>query len=1017
MAPRQSGLGDRGRAQVRRNFDEVGRKPDFAYDTAIRRPEYDPYNPTPGVNSPGIFSPDELDEVLGRVRGYTKHGVDLDTAIDFSLRELGAPMQPGVTPELMRAAVIEKMSDAELAASYPPDWRKGPGAPRPEPTSPRGGGPRGLADARAAADPAIQSDAEAARIRARVLRLRDAPEADLIPGQTADDAARLADRARSAEAAKFGRPAPASTESWADRVINQSGKPVPESAPPLPRPTSATSPLAQRAQDATSGASLSAPGQFDSPEAIDAEMSPRTAGAVDRATTPRTPAAQARAAGTTYEGPGTPPPYRPPGTDPTKGGREAAAAARESRLRGTPEMSEAEIKSLQARSSGVRGGPVDDSVDALYERRNVPGTLRPGAMLTDEIASMGDDIQSLFRQWVIDPNLDVGKLPAAQRTALTELQARVLSLTPANSSVAEFTDAVNAVGQRTFGGASWNPVTPRFDTMTQQQVYDLYKPNPDYNPGGAQSIRVGAENMDDVAALNQAASQRTAAASAIGKPASFAETLAGWDAGTPPAYAGTPPPYYNPGTPPPFAGTPPPFVGTPPPYAGTPPPFAGIPPAYNPATATPSPAAAAAAFDPGTPPPYFNPGTPPPYTPGPPRPVINAPAPAAGGALGGAGSGALGGAPAAPAAPGAGAGAGAGAAAGGGANLPPLPGFNPTSASGTPPTPPTPPPTTAGGRVASLFGGGGGLKGNIGTTLKNFGVPLAVGAAATAGGHALGDRLLEGQRDDAGWGRADWGQLASGVGDAAMPMAGLAPIAAAAMGAGPVGWTALGIGALGAGAWGLGKALLTDDTSLDRKDSLLADPTLAPEDRDFFSGAYDRAKAGGATDEQALASVSQQMDQYAQAERDRRIQEAEQMRYQVTPSQLMTLQTLQMKDMNDLTDQQRLANAAYMSEAQRFAGQPGTNPNIANLALLNANMFSSHAANQAIAYRQAYQMAPLRAMFQSQLDQANRINNSVSSRTASAYAQQLAGLSQQGQSGQPDLASLLGGQQQAPAYG
>ena len=142
------------------------------------------------------------------------------------------------------------------------------------------------------------------------------------------------------------------------------------------------------------------------------------------------------------------------------------------------------------------------------------------------------------------------------------------------------------------------------------------------------------------------------------------------------------------------------------------------------------------------------------------------------------------------------------------------------------------------------------------------------------------------------------------------------------------------------------------------------------------------------------------------------------MRYQVTPSQLMTLQTLQMKDMNDLTDQQRLANAAYMQEAQRFAGMPGTNPALASLALQNANMFAAHAANQAVAYRQAYQMAPLRDMFQANLDAANRVQNSVASRTASAYAQQLSGLGGGNAAGQADLASLLAQQQQAaPAYG
>lgn len=959
MAPRQSGLGDRGRAQVRSNFADIGR--------------------TPGKDNPDLYLrrphvADMLDEFKSLVNGS---GMSPDEAF-LTLQE----KYPLNAPDDF-AALRTYIND--IGAEGDPVGR-----------------PRTFTDARRAADPAIQSDAEAARIKNRVVRLRDTPEADLIPGQTADDAARLADRARAQHASTFGKPSSAPAESWTDRVMNQSGKPVPDAPPPMPRPAPASSPLAARARDLTSGAELVGPGELDDPLTMSSDGPAGTGG-------PRTPAREAQLAGRTYEGPGTPPPYRPEGTDPTKGGRAAADAARKARLNGEPDLPtvEAEGSRAQARvARELRGGPVEDTVDALYERRNVPGTLRPGAVGTDELAGMGDDLQNIFRQWVVDPSLDTGKLPAAQRAALTELQARTLSLTPANASLAEFTDAVNAVGSRTFGGASWNPVTPRYDTLSQTQLHELYRPRPEYNPGGPRSIRANAVNVDDVAMLDRMAAERTTQAAALGKPASFAEVLSGWDAGTPPHYAGTPPPYFNPGTPPPYAGTPPPYAGTPPPY---------------------SPPAAAAAFDAGTPPPYYNPGTPPPYSPpvaqlgtpatpassvpaaavpGPPRANLNVPAPSAQ-------PGPLGTPPASlPAAPeitpaveqavarprgmagvkalfGRGA-AGEGAAAAEGA--------------------------AANAGKAGLFGASKGL---LGGAVKSFGVPLAVGAAASAGGHALGERLTAGQTDTSRpFEQADVGQFFSGVGDAALPMAGIAPLAAAALGAGPIGWTALGIGALGAGAYGLGKAIWGGGTGTDAKNDLLSDPTISADDRSYFEGVYDRALAAGASEDEALAATSQQMDQYLASERERRRQEAEQMRYQVTPSQLMTLQTLQMKDMNDLTDQQRLANAAYMQEAQRFAGMPGTNPALASLALQNANMFNAHAANQAIAYRQAYQMAPLRDMFQTQLDSANRVQNSVASRTASAYAQQLSGLGGGGASSQPDLAALLAQQQQAaPAYG
>lgn len=1032
MAPK-SGLGDAGRERARANFKDIGR---------TRTPG------TPAPEAPLAELGKRFTDATGNI--YREVILPDGTIVDV-------PISHGMTERAIYQTAFEMADRGDV---------------RPFPEADPVGRPRTFKDARAAADPAIQSDAEAARVtrtlqrrtRGSYVRPGEAGptmpmEANsLIPGQAADDAARLAEYSRTQRGPKLGGTVSDAPRSWAERVIDQSGKPVPDAPPPMPRPSAASSPLAARAQDFASGAPAVGPGELDDPLTMTGDGPTGTGG-------PRTPARQAQLEGRPYEGPGRPPPYRPEGADPTKGGRAAAEAARKARLNGEPDLPtvEAEGSRAQARvAREVRGGPVEDTVDALYENRKVPGTLRAGQVATDDILGLGDDIQNVFRQWVIDPNLDTKNLTSAQRAALTELQARTLSLTPANASIAEFTDAVNAVGQRTFGGANWNPVTPRFDTLTQDQVYELYRPRPEYNPAGPRSIRATASNVDDVAMLDRMAADRAAQAASLGKPTSFAEVLSSWDAGTPPPtstyWSGAkPPPFFNPGTPPPFAGTPPPYAGTPPPYAGTPPPYApaaaafdaGTPPPYfNPGTPPPytgaPPSVAPAAFNPGTPPPY--PGTPPPYVPGPPRAMPSAPAPAAPSSLAGGGSGGIGGPPSAPPA--------AGAAPG---SPPPMPGFNPGGSAGTPP-PYTPgssfadevvsgaastarrPRGMAG--IKSLFGRGGaeaageaagageagagrlggllsGGKGMLGSAVKSFGVPLAVGAAASAGGHALGERLMAGENDRPGWDNADWGQFASGVGDAALPMAGLAPLAAAALGAGPAGWAALGIGALGAGAYGLGKAIWGGGTATDKRDEILSDPTLNAEDRSYFEGLYDRAVASGLPEDQALASMSQQIDQYMEAERARRAQEADQMRYQVTPSQLMTLQTLQMQDMNRLTDQQRLANAAYQAEAQRFAGMPGTNPNLASLALQNANMFAAHAANQAVAYRQAYQFAPMLDMFNAQLDQANRVNGSVASRTASAYAQQLSGLGTGGGGGggQPDLAALLAQQQQAAPAG
>lgn len=285
MAPRQSGLGDRGRAQVRSNFADIGR--------------------TPGKDNPDLYLrrphvADMLDEFKSLVNGS---GMSPDEAF-LTLQE----KYPLNAPDDF-AALRTYIND--IGAEGDPVGR-----------------PRTFTDARRAADPAIQSDAEAARIKNRVVRLRDTPEADLIPGQTADDAARLADRARTQHASTFGKPSSAPAESWTDRVMGQSGKPVPDAPPPMPRPAPASSPLAARARDLTSGAELVGPGELDDPLTMSNDGPTGTGG-------PRTPAREAQLAGRTYEGPGTPPPYRPEGTDPTKGGRAAADAARKARLNGS----------------------------------------------------------------------------------------------------------------------------------------------------------------------------------------------------------------------------------------------------------------------------------------------------------------------------------------------------------------------------------------------------------------------------------------------------------------------------------------------------------------------------------------------------------------------------------------------------------------------------------------------------------------------------------------------------------
>lgn len=362
-----------------------------------------------------------------------------------------------------------------------------------------------------------------------------------------------------------------------------------------------------------------------------------------------------------------------------------------------------------------------------------------------------------------------------------------------------------------------------------------------------------------------------------------------------------------------------------------------------------------------------------------PRLALPAAAPSVSSGLGGTGAGVGAAAtPAAAAAGGAG-GVGGGGLAGGGF----APGF------GSMPTPPTPGPAVAPAAAATTRAGLMGRAGGLFTKLKPAIGPMIGGMAAQYAGNALGDRLIQGQIDTAGADSTDVGQFAKGFGDIAPWAAGAAPLIGAALGSNPIGWGIAGVGALG---YGLYNALANNETPTAKLEELVSGAYgLDDEAKSYLRSSFQSAVTGGMGEDEALAQVAQQAQQLSQQMLAARQLEAEQAKYAVTPSQLMTLQTLYMKDMNDLNDQARFASAQYMNEANRFAGLPGTSPGIGALARQNAALMNSYLINQQGNYRRNFQMAPLRDMFNSQLDQANAILKAQDA-SANAYGQQVSSL-------------------------
>lgn len=635
-------------------------------------------------------------------------------------------------------------------------------------------------------------------------------------------------------------------------------------------------------------------------------------------------------------------------------------------FKGVPKVGKPGEATGTGASESLGAGTAADKLDeaaAATER----GILPPGRNFDfTKIATPSTNynpakVQEAFMKWMNNPQSGFDKaggayLTSSEQAAFRELQARMISTMPPNPSMAQMVDSANGIGPRAF--PDWKPMRLS-PNLTPQQLAEVHSPGFGGNYGALPP------DMADDIAVEQARATRTAIPGIhsmddlvkvhpeLGpltldpvEPANLGSAADTIAGATDDAVRALP-------SAKPMLALPPGSPQSAPVWSLGQPALSGAdtPLALNPAQNSAASAATTADDFAG-------------------RAMASAnPAAMADDVAG--------------AAAGAGAGAGAGGGAGGRSLLSRLVKNPFASAAGA---------ADDAGKAALMSKGAGLLKGAV--------LPAIGGMAVGAGAGAIGDKLVQGQTEDGT--RANFGEFFQGFGQAA-------PYAAALGMFGPVGWAA---GALGATGYGLYNAMTSDPPRV-QFDNLLGQFDLDSEERSYFEDLFDAAALETGDEEAALQSMGSQITQYItqrKMERDAQAaQEREQRRFMVTPNQLMALQTLQMQDMNKLTDAQRFSNQLYLNAANEFANTPGVPSNLGAMAKLNAAQARDYGDSQAAAYRRQYQMAPFDQMVKQQLDLANSVNNRQQNAAVSAFMDQVSSTQPQAATQNDDLATLLAG--------